>query len=167
MIKLRLATEDDIDSIYEIIEEVKIYLKNEEINQWQNGYPDRNTIKNDVDNKKGHLILVDEKIAGYICIDFDGEPGYEEIVGNWLTNQKYVVIHRMAIKKEFRGNGISYDVFKLVENIAEERGISSIKIDTDVSNKRMQHLLNKLNYTYCGTIISTDGGERLAYEKII
>lgn len=36
-------------------------------------------IKGDIENQKGYVVKSDGKIAGYMCIDFDGEPAYKDI----------------------------------------------------------------------------------------
>ena len=39
-------------------------------------------------------------------------------------------------------------------------------MDTDPSNLRMQHILEKNGFKYCG-VIKYQGSERLAYDKLL
>ncbi len=41
----------------------------------------------------------------------------------------------------------------------------NIRIDTHQNNKRMQHLLEKNGFTYCGIILTEEQAPRLAYQK--
>lgn len=44
----RKSTFDDVDKILEIIEKAKIELNKLGLDQWQNGYPNKEVIENDV-----------------------------------------------------------------------------------------------------------------------
>ena len=167
MYKLKRLKKGEEKRALDFIEEAKLYLKECGVNQWQNGYPNLSTIEKDVELSRGYFIEKDEEEIGYVCIDFLGEPGYENIIGKWKSNGNYSVIHRMTIKSKFRDNGIAYKVFSMLETLTLEKGVGTIKVDTDISNKKMQHIISKYGFEYCGTVISEDGGERLAYEKIL
>lgn len=147
------------------IEDAKEYLKKNNVNQWQNGYPNIETIKKDVEFSRAFFIMSDGKKIGYVCLDFQGEKAYEEIEGKWKVFGKYCVIHRMTINKGDRNKGIAKMVFKLAEEYAYSNDIGIIRIDTDTSNEKMKYLIEKTGYYYCGNIVSADGGKRLAYEK--
>ena len=164
---LRKLKKEEASYAYEFIKDAKEYLKDNNINQWQNGYPNINTIKEDAEKERGYFIVVDGICSGYICIDFDGDPGYKDIVGKWISNGEYAVVHRMTIDSSFRGKGLAGSVLGEVEKLTVSHGVYSVKIDTDESNRKMQHILTSNGYLYCGTIISSDGGERRAYEKIL
>ena len=105
-------------------------------------------------------------ILGYLCIDYDGEPAYDTLRGKWNTSEPYVVVHRMALSDSARGKGISHQVFHLVENMSRARGIHSFRIDTDAGNQKMQHILKKNGFTFCGTI-QFDNSEKIAFDKRI
>ena len=45
----RKATETDLNAIMNIISQAQNYLKEQGIDQWQNGYPNRQTIKKDIE----------------------------------------------------------------------------------------------------------------------
>jgi hypothetical protein len=99
-----------------------------------------------------------------MCIDFDGEPAYEDIQGKWRTEGPYAVVHRMAFNKNFRGMGLAGITFKLIEELCIQNSIRNIRIDTDFSNERMQHILKKNGYENCGVIIFQGSG-KLAFDK--
>ena len=53
-----------------------------------------------------------------------------------------------------------------VERLALGKGVHSFKADTNYDNERMQHLFEKMGFTYCGTIFYQQG-KRMAYEKLL
>ncbi|WP_315081213.1 GNAT family N-acetyltransferase [uncultured Clostridium sp.] len=162
------STEEDISNIMKVINEAQIYFKEQKINQWQNNYPNIDTIKEDIKNEYSYVFLKDKQIVATVALSFDGEKTYDIIYdGKWISNYKYAVIHRMAVNKMYKGSGIASEIIKNTEKICLEKDVHSIKIDTHVENKAMQNLLKKNNFQYCGIIYLEDKSKRIAFEKII
>ena len=115
-----------------------------------------------------NLSLEDGVIFGYACIDYEGEPAYKELKGEWLSpvDADYVVVHRMAFSEESRGKGLADVAFRLVAEQAKAKGIENFRVDTDEANKIMQSVLEKNGFTYCG-VIWFDNSEKIAFEKKI
>lgn len=184
MLRLRLVQTEEFESVMHLIDQGKAHLKAQGINQWQNGYPNAESIQKDIEAQRGYFIVSDQSalqstesaacdisdtgdiVLGYMCVDFNGEPAYEIIDGAWLTNGEYGVVHRLVLDDAYRGTGLSGRVFKLVEELCKKRLVHSIKIDTSVENKKMQHVLLQNGFTYCGIVYLPDG-ERRAYEKLV
>ncbi|MBN1062541.1 GNAT family N-acetyltransferase [Clostridium botulinum] len=166
--EFKKSTEEDIGNIMRIINEAQIYFKEQKINQWQNDYPNIETIKEDIKNDYSYVFLMDKQIVATVALSFDGEKTYDIIYdGKWISNNKYAVIHRMAVNNSRKGNGIATKILENAEKICLEKGVHSIKIDTHVENKAMQNLLKKNNFHYCGIIYLEDNSKRVAFEKII
>ena len=164
--KFRLTNKNDIYRVLEIIEDGKNYLKEQGIDQWQDGYPNKEVIEADIKNSCSYILEEDGTIIGTTVIGFDGESTYDKIYeGQWLSNEKYAVIHRMAVASLYRNRGISNLLMEYVERLVLDKGISSIKIDTHKRNIPMRKFLEKMGYVYCGIIFLEDGKERVAFEK--
>ncbi len=163
---LELAQMNEIELYMDIIRECKKFQNEQGFTQWTDDYPNIDTIRSDIKNAKEYVIKIDNKIAGYICIDFDGEPAYMKIQGTWRAKKSYAVIHRMAFKKEFRDIGLADIAFGLIEKLCIRNGICYIRVDTDFLNKRMQHILKKNGFVNCGKIIF-QGSEKLAFDKLL
>ena len=166
MYHLRHIRENEENIAMDIINQAKAYLKEQGIDQWQTGYPNVETILGDIATQKGYFIMEDDRIFGYMCIDYDGEPAYLELKGDWLSaaDAPYVVVHRLAFAKESRGKGLADVAFRLVEEQAGAKRIQQFRVDTDNDNKIMQHVLQKNGFTYCG-VIWFDNSEKIAFEK--
>lgn len=163
---LELAKLKDIEICDEIIRDGKEYQKEQDFIQWTDEYPDTDIICSDIKDKKGYVLKIDGLIAGYMCIDFDGEPAYNNIEGKWLSDEPYAVVHRMAFSKNFRGNGLTGITFKLIEELCRKNNMNSIRVDTDFLNEIMQYILKKNGFKKCGVIVF-QGSEKLAYEKLL
>lgn len=163
---LQLAVIPDQEIIWEIVKGAVLRRKDEGSNQWQDGYPNPETITSDIENKFGYVLTVENKIVAYVAIIFEPEPAYEEIVGSWLSSKPYVVIHRVAVHAEWLGKGLAKKIFECAEEIALLNKIDSIRVDTNFDNLPMLHILNKLNYVYCGEVYFR-GSARKAFEKLL
>ena len=161
---LRPALTDEAGRCYGIIEEAKAFQREQGFIQWTEDYPNRNTVLEDLQAGKGYALLVDGRIAGYMCVDFDGEPAYTEIDGAWGTEEPYAVVHRMAFGTDFQGKGLADTAFRQIEALCLSRGVQSIRMDTDFPNLRMQHILEKNGFLKRGVIVFQGGG-KLAYDK--
>lgn len=165
--ELTLAQANELETCFRIITEGKLFQQEQGFTQWTDDYPNRETLLDDINKQKGYVLKINGSIACYMCIDFDGEPAYQNIQGKWLTaSGVYAVIHRMAFSHTFRNNGLTAVVFPLIEEFCLSKNIGSIRVDTDFPNKRMQHILEKLGYIYCGTVVF-QGSAKLTYEKIL
>lgn len=163
---LELAKMEHAEEYYGIIEMGRKFQQEQGFTQWTEDYPTLDTVREDIQNGKGYALLVDGKIAGYMCVDFDGEPAYADIEGAWRVEGPYAVVHRMAFSSAFRGMGLADEAFRLVEELCAQKKVSIIRVDTDFPNKRMQHILTKNGFVNCGTIVF-QGGAKLAYDKIL
>lgn len=160
---------EDLEYILNILEEAKIFLKNNGVDQWQNGYPNKEVILNDIKHNESYVLEYENEIIGTTVLSFRGDNNYNKIYeGKWITEkEKYAVIHRIAIKKDSGIKNIGINIMKHIENKCIDSNIYSIKIDTHENNKNMQNLLKKLNYKYCGIIYLEDGNKRIAFEKLL
>lgn len=164
--ELRKAKREDLEQIMELIDNAKCFLRSQGVDQWQNGYPDKDCLEKDIEKEIGYLCMLDGRPAGYVCIDFNGEPAYNTLSGSWLGSQPYVVLHRLALSPSFRGRGLAASVFQAAEKMARSKDVHSFKVDTDSQNLIMRHILEKQGFVYCGTICF-DNSEKIAFEKLL
>ncbi len=165
--KFRKTTMEDVLAVLEIIGQAQEYLKQKRIEQWQNGYPNRNSMIEDIQKEYSYVIEENESILGTVAVVFDGEPTYEHIYdGEWKTKgMSYVTLHRVAVRNEWKGKGIAKHMIEEVLSMCRERKVESIRIDTHRDNISMQQMLKKNGFEYCGIIYLEDGAERFAYER--
>lgn len=134
--------------------------------QWQDGYPNRQTIEADIHHKFAYILQDREgQIAAYAAVIDEPEPAYEQL-NTWLNSQTYITIHRVAIAPEFKGQGIATHIFHQIHELAIQKGFQNIKVDTNFDNLPMLHILQKLQYTYCGEVYFR-GSPRRAYQKVL
>ena len=168
--KLVRSTLSDVPIIMSFIHDAQVYLESLKIDQWQDGYPNKEKIELDISNSDSYVVMDDnETIIGTTVFSTKKERAYKAIQGNWITNDnvEYGVIHRLAVGDKYRNLGLARFVFKECHERLKESNIGSLRIDTHEGNKGMQYLLKDLGYIYCGIIILESGDERLAFEKVL
>ncbi|MGN1409367.1 MAG: GNAT family N-acetyltransferase [Eubacteriales bacterium] len=169
---IRKTTQSDIDSVLEIYRGARESIGKLGIDQWQNGYPSRTVLEDDIRNSRSYVVCDGEEVAATFALIDDGEPSYDEISdGHWLTgdeNRNYAAVHRVAVAVSRRGSGAAGAVVKFSADFAREHGMTSVRIDTHEGNVVMRKMLEKNGFVCCGVIHliggSDDGKPRVAYE---
>ncbi len=156
----------DIPQIWKILQQAIARRKADGSDQWQNGYPNPETIRDDIEKGNGFVLTDGETIIAYSAVIINDEPAYSEINGKWLTNGDFVAVHRVAISEDYIGQGLAQKTFGFIEDFAFSQNIKSIKVDTNFDNAAMLRILEKLGYTYCGEVHFW-GSARKAFEKVL
>ncbi len=162
----RKAITNDIPLIWEILQQAILRRKNDGSNQWQDGYPNPEVVQKDIEKGVGFVLTEGETIIGYVAILINDEPEYKNIEGKWLTDNDFVVFHRVAIAENQVGKGLAKLMFTYIEKFALENNIHSVKADTNFDNPAMITLFEKTGYKYCGEVYFR-GSARKAYEKVL
>ncbi len=160
------ASISQLDPIWEIFDAAIERRREEGSQQWQDGYPNREIIQNDMTHGYAQIWQQEGKVAAYAAAIDQPDPDYIDIEGAWLTDGSYLVIHRIAVSPDFLNRGLATQVMKDLESVALEKKLPSIRVDTSYDNPAMQRVFEKLGYTHCGTI-RIRGKKRLAFEKIL
>lgn len=162
----RKAIKDDQERIWNIIETAIGRRKEEGSTQWQDGYPNPEVIKADIDKNSGYVLTAGDTVVGYCAILINDEPEYANLKGNWLSDDDFVLYHRVAVSEEYLGQGLAQKMLKHVEDFARANNIRSIKADTNFDNIGMLRIFEKLGYTHCGEV-TFRGSARMAFEKVL
>ena len=167
MVTLELAQPGQEAAALAMIQQGRERLAAQGIDQWQDGYPNLESIQGDIRQQKGYFLLEDGERAGYFCLDFGGEPAYQALEGHWLSAGPYGAIHRVVIGDRHLGRGLAKQAFALAEAACRRRGVPSLRVDTHQQNRTMRGLLERMGFSLCGAVHYPVSGERLAYEKLL
>ena len=91
-IQLETAKAEHLEQYEEILRAGRRFQQEQGFIQWTENYPNRDTILEDIRFQRGYALLVDGAIAGYLCIDFAGEPAYENIDGAWPVSYTHLTL---------------------------------------------------------------------------
>ena len=162
---LRPTKIEDISRVIDIINQAKTYFKNNDIDQWQDGYPNEETIKRDIEKNEAYVLVDEDQIVGTCMVTINGETSYNRIDGKWLLNSPYICVHCIAVDSNCKGKGLASTILDQV--VAMYPDYHSVRMDTHHDNLSMQSFLTKYGFKYCGEITLKSGALRRAYEKRI
>ena len=164
--QFRPAKYSESSHIWQILKDAIQRRKEDGSNQWQDGYPNMEVVKRDIEKKIGFVLTQNNTIIGYSAVIINDEPDYINLEGRWLSDQDFIVYHRVAISEEFLSKGIGKKMIKLIEQYALSKNIYSLKADTNHDNIPMMKIFEKLGYSFCG-IVYIRQSPRRAYEKVL
>ena len=164
--QFRQANYSEASQIWQILKDAIKRRKEDGSNQWQDGYPNMEVVKSDIEKKIGFVFTQNDTIIGYSAVIINDEPDYINIEGKWLSDQDFIVYHRVAISEEFLAKGMAKKMVKLIEQYALSKNIYSLKADTNHDNIPMMKIFEKLGYSFCG-IVYIRQSPRRAYEKVL
>ena len=171
MKNIRLVTIDELNLVMEIINDAKELLKKDSL-QWQQGYPNEQTMQKDIINNHLYGYYIENYLVGIVSLVPKAEINYLEIEGSWISypSDYDLNIHRIAIRKEYHKQKLGETLLNFAINFAKANNYHSIKLDTHIKNKAMQKISLNTGFTYRGIIyLKRDelDNSRLAYELIV
>lgn len=171
-LQVALAQQSDAPAIWNILQAEIEVMRHAGRNQWQNGYPNPQTVASDIEKGQGRVLWLGTEVVGYCALITSGDPCYDHIWdGDWLTSSlaadcRYAVVHRIGIHPQHTGKGFAAAFLQMLMAEAASMEFESMRIDTNFDNAQMLHILPKLGFTRCGKVMVKDG-ERLAFEKLL
>jgi ribosomal protein S18 acetylase RimI-like enzyme len=163
--QIRLATKDDLPSLMALVKRVVPLMRATGNLQWDETYPNEAVFQRDIDLNQLWVAEVNGNIAGVAAVTMDQEPDYTQV--GWNIEEPAIVVHRLAVDPAFRGQGAAGALMQIAEEVAVERGITVLRVDTNTQNEATQRLFPKLGYVLAGEIsLAFRPGLRfLCYEK--
>ncbi|MGB1371429.1 MAG: GNAT family N-acetyltransferase [Flavobacteriaceae bacterium] len=147
---IRKATVLDLNSIMQITKACANHMINQQIYQWNDHYPNRNAFENDVQRGELYVYMQNNICIGCIVITTIKDVEYVPI--EWLTKNKNIYIHRLAVHPKYQGKGIAQQMMTFAENFAKINGYFSVRLDTFSQNKRNQKFYETRGYKRLGNI---------------
>ena len=158
----------DLNEVISIMEDIKQEMRDEHNPQWgstEDNYPSDDKLKEDITKDSMYKYVEDNVIKGVVTImQDDGE--YDLVIEN--SKKKSYIIHRLAVPKQYRKQGIATKLMEFAEEMAKNNNIEVLKSDTEVCNDKTNKLFIKLGYEFKGIFIYDDyPGKYNYYEKEI
>ena len=158
---IRKTTMQDFDAVCGIYADARVFMREHgNPDQWMDDWPTPTITSRDIESGHSYVCVRDGEIAAVFYFSIETEPTYGEIDGQWLDDEPYGVVHRLARNRSAAGNGASGHCLQWC---FEHCG--NIRIDTHRDNAPMRELLDRNGYSYCGIIWVETGDERMAFQK--
>jgi GNAT superfamily N-acetyltransferase len=163
--RLRLATEADLDPILALVRRVVPLMRASGNLQWNETYPNSAIFARDLSLDQLWVAENEEKIVGVAALTRDQSPEYAQV--GWSLDEPAIVVHRLAVDPAQRGQGIARALMQQAEVVAGHASIAILRVDTNSENCVMQRLILSLGYDFSGAFAfdSRPGLRFYAYEK--
>jgi ribosomal protein S18 acetylase RimI-like enzyme len=147
---VRPATSNDIPALLQLIRRVVPLMQATGNFQWDDHYPNAAVFEKDIALNQLWIAEVDRKPVGVAAITTDQEPEYAQV--GWDLSETAIVVHRLAVDPAVRGRGIAALLLAQADEVARQRGIDVLRIDTNTQNEATQRLFPKVGYAFAGEI---------------
>ena len=157
----RGANRFELDQIMDVYARARAFMaENGDPTQWKDSYPSRELIEEDILSNRLFVCVINGELEAVFAFVLGEDPTYRVIEdGQWLNDQPYGTLHRLASAGHRKGMG------RMVIDWCLEH-CESLRADTHADNKIMQHVLESNGFTRCGIIHVADGSPRIAYQKL-
>lgn len=160
---IRKTQLQDLAVVMKMYDYAKVFMREHgNGNQWVNGYPSEELIAQEIMDDHSYVCENERgEVIGTFCYIPGPDPTYLHIYkGEWLNDEPYGVIHRMASDGSQKGISAACLAWSFQQ-------CKNIRVDTHHKNVVMQNMLKKHGFVECGIIYIKDGTERIAYHKVV
>jgi ribosomal protein S18 acetylase RimI-like enzyme len=153
----------DYEEVLGIFQSAVAHMRSQNIEQWDEIYPDPNTLLEDIQSRQMYLLAEKETILAAVVLNEDQEEQYQ--TGDWLYKDgKIAVVHRLCVHPGFQKRGIGREMILAAEQDLTEKGYTVIRLDAFVENPQAVHLYESMGYRHAGKVIFRKG-EFYLFEK--
>ena len=150
-LEFRRAGTDDLDALVALYGAAAQDMWEKGIDQWDEYYPDREILTEDVESGDMTLGFLDGQLACAWVVNREYDPEYE--LGAWEhTEGDFCVLHRLCVNPEMQGRGLARQAMARMEKTALEQGFDSVRLDVFSQNLHAQRLYERLGYRRTGEV---------------
>ncbi len=153
---IRPGTPEDLEPVMSLIWRCILHMESREIHQWDEIYPDRLTVENNI--QSGALYV--GEAAGRCCASFaiDQEQPLEYGQIRWsCTSGSVLVVHRLCVDPIDQGGGVAQLLMEFAERYTGDNDYDAIRLDAFTKNPTAVHLYESRGYRKAGTVIFRKG----------
>lgn len=108
-ISYRVANIDDLDDIFQLVENAIKQMELENIHQWDNIYPTKEDFSNDIKKNELYIGVHNKEIVVVYVLNKECDEQYQN--GKWqYIGDNFNVIHRLCVSTDFQKRHCTYNV---------------------------------------------------------
>lgn len=143
---IKQADKNDIPAIDEILLDAVMWMKKNELgNLWNE------------DSIKWHSLSKDYQISDFYIDYQNGVPAgciaitdYDSKYWPEIPQGKSLYIHKLAVKREYAGKGISKELIDYAKNLSFVKGINSLRLDCNAERRKLRQVYEREGFLYAG-----------------
>ncbi|MBP1614760.1 MAG: acetyltransferase [Bacteroidetes bacterium] len=163
--KLQPIQIDYVEQIMQMVRAVTLRMNSQGIYQWDEVYPDEETIINDLEKGFGYGYFEEDRLCAYLAVNEYCDSEYDAV--DWEVREgEFLILHRLLVNPEQQGKGIAKKLLAFVEDYALQAGYATIRLDAFATNSSALALYEGRGYRRRG-IVSFRKGFFYCYEKCL
>ena len=164
-ISYRTAKIDDLDDIFQLVDDAVKQMEHDKIYQWDNIYPTKEDFYNDIQKKELYVGIINKRIAVVYALNKECDEQYKN--GEWqYIGDKFNVIHRLCVSPDFQKRGIAQTTLLHIEDELRSFGMRAIRLDVFCENPYALKLYSNNGYSKVGSA-HWRKGKFLLMEKLL
>jgi GNAT superfamily N-acetyltransferase len=142
----------EIDGILALTKACGKHMRENGIDQWDENYPDRGSISNDLETETLFAYRENDVVLGIVVLNESQDEEYGAL--NWSTSNddRNIVVHRLAVHPDHQGKGLARKLMDFAEKWAKENNYDAIRLDTFSQNPRNQKFYTNRGYNDLGSV---------------
>ncbi|SHI21074.1 Protein N-acetyltransferase, RimJ/RimL family [Sporobacter termitidis DSM 10068] len=161
----RPASEKDAEEIFNLFETAVRRLQTQRIDQWDDTYPDRRLLGEDIAGRQMYILTRGGRITAAVVLNEEQDGVYGG--ADWTDRDgRVAVIHRLCVHPDFQGMGVGRQTVLAAENHLKGAGYTSIRLDAFKKNAASLRLYDRMGYSPAGHAV-LHKREFVLYEKLL
>ncbi|MVB10603.1 Acetyltransferase (GNAT) family protein [Caprobacter fermentans] len=165
-LKIRLAAQSDFSWILSLYAGATRKMRDEGIDQWDERYPDREILLQDVERGEMLLLTMDGKPVSAVVLNAEQSPEYKAVEWHIGRVDPPGVIHRLCVGAQAQGKGLGKRTLEAAERRAYSLGYRTIRLDTFTKNPAAVKLYESAGYSRAGNVTFCKG-TFICFEKLL
>ncbi len=147
----RKATQDDLDEIVVLFDAAIRHMNALGIPQWDEVYPSRDVLSDDLKRGESYVGLLDGTIACSFALSPRCDPEYA--FGEWqYPDLVFSAVHRLCVHPCFQNRRVASQAMRFIENLLRSHGIWAVRLDAFSLNPYALRLYERLGYNKVGEV---------------
>ena len=160
------ATDNEFDIVYAMMLRAKERLFEEHVYQWDERYPKKEMILNDLKNGYTTLVKENDNIVAFFTSNSICEDDVHDNVKWSYNGDNWVILHRLCIDPLYQNKGLGQKILEKFEAEKKIEKFDSIRIDVFSTNDKAIHIYEKFCYKRVGEA-ECERGLFYIYDKIL
>lgn len=137
-----------LQDITALISACRTTLLNKGIHQWDEYYPDTETIRHDINQGELYIAAIAGEVVGGVTLNRNQDPEYSQIT--WRCPSPALVVHRLCVSPSHQGSGIGSDLMAFAEQYTRDARLGSVRLDVYSDNAIAVNFYKRLGYGIAG-----------------
>lgn len=143
------AAPSDLGRIFPVYQAAIARMEELGIHQWDEVYPSKEIISEDIENREMYIGLTDGNIVSAFTLNRKFDPEYEG--GRWqYEGLAFSVLHRLCVRPACQNKGAATQSMEFIEETLRREGFASVRLDAFSRNPAALRLYEKFGYTRVG-----------------